>query len=150
MEKQEQMEAYMEKTMRENNEIQKDTLNGMMQSLYVGCSYEEKTITLAFPLQKWQANRAGSLHGGMICTAFDITLAALARFYAGKNFAPTVNLDVNYLRPVDLEDTLQVTGKAIATGKRLTQLTGEAYSKKTGKLVATATSVYLNVDTSKS
>ena len=33
--------------------------------------------------------------------------------------------------------------------RRISQLTGEAYSKDTGKLVATAASVYLNVDTKK-
>ncbi len=149
MEKQKQMEAYMVKTMAENNQTQKDTLNGMMKSVYGGCSHKDRTITLEFPLEPWQVNRAGSLHGGMICTAFDMTLAAVARFYAGENFAPTVSLDVKYLRPVEINDTLVVVGKALATGKRLTQLTGEAHSKRTGKLVATAASVYLNIDTSR-
>ena len=85
----------------------------------------------------------------MIATAFDITIAARARFYAGENFAPTVSLDVKYVRPVKIGDTLVVKAKAITTGRRITQLTGEAYSKETGKLSATAASVYLNVDTAK-
>ena len=85
----------------------------------------------------------------MICTAFDLTIAALARFYAGENFAPTVSLDVKYIRPVKVGDTLTVTARATATGKRITQLTGEAYIKETGRLAATAASVYMNVDTVK-
>lgn len=124
------MEAFLEKTMEENNVVQEKTMNGMMRSENMGCSFEDKTISLAFPVQEWQANRAGMLHGGIICSAFDMTLAAVARFYAGKNFAPTVSLDVKYIRPVEIGDTLIITAKATAAGKRITQLTGEAVSKK--------------------
>lgn len=146
---QKMLEEHVAKTLRENNIEQRDTLNGMMKSSEGRCSFEDKTLTFEFPVQPWQANRVGNLHGGMICTAFDLTIAALARFYAGENFAPTVSLDVKYIRPVKVGDTLTVTARATATGKRITQLTGEAYIKETGRLAATAASVYMNVDTVK-
>ena len=146
---QKMLEEHVAKTLRENNIEQSDTLNGMMKSSEGRCSFEDKTLTFDFPVQPWQANRVGNLHGGMICTAFDLTIAALARFYAGENFAPTVSLDVKYIRPVKVGDTLTVTARATATGKRITQLTGEAYIKETGRLAATAASVYMNVDTVK-
>lgn len=146
---QKRLEAHVEKTLRENNIDQKNTVNGMMRSEKAGCSFEDKTITFAFPVQPWQANRVGNMHGGIICTAFDITIAALARFYAGENFAPTVSLDVKFVRPVSVGDTMMVTARATATGRRITQLTCEAYSKESGKLVATGASVYMNVDTVK-
>lgn len=85
----------------------------------------------------------------MICTAFDVTLAALARFFAGENYAPTVSLDVKYIRPVEAGDTLIVTAKATQTGLRITQLTGEAVRKSDGKLAATAASIFMNIDTMK-
>lgn len=146
---QQKLEEHAERTLYENNVVQKDTLNGMMKSRAAGCSFEDKTLTFEFPVQQWQANRVGNLHGGMICAAFDLTIAALARFYAGENFAPTISLDVKYVRPVKVGDTMVVTARATATGRRITQLTGEAYSKDSGKLVATAASVYMNVDTVK-
>ncbi|MCI5536573.1 MAG: PaaI family thioesterase [Clostridiales bacterium] len=146
---QKMLEEHVAKTLLENNIEQRDTLNGMMKSSEGRCSFEDKTLTFDFPVQPWQANRVGNLHGGMICTAFDLTIAALARFYAGENFAPTVSLDVKYIRPVKVGDTLTVTARATATGKRITQLTGEAYIKETGRLAATAASVYMNVDTVK-
>ena len=146
---QKMLEEHVAKTLRENNIEQRDTLNGMMKSSEGRCSFEDKTLTFEFPVQPWQANRVGNLHGGMICTAFDLTIAALARFYAGENFAPTVSLDVKYIRPVKVGDTLTVTARATATGKRITQLKGEAYIKETGRLAATAASVYMNVDTVK-
>ena len=81
---QQKLEAHVAKTLQENNIQQKDLINGMMQADDAGCCFADKTITFAFPVQPWQANRAGHLHGGIICTAFDITIAALARFLRAK------------------------------------------------------------------
>ncbi len=149
MSRQQEMETYLERTMEENNRVQKDTVNGMMQSIKIGCSYEDLSITLGFPVLQWQANRGGMMHGGVICTAFDITAAAVARFCAGENYAPTISLDVKYIRPVQLGDTLIVTAKATAAGRRITQIVCEAVSRDTGKLAATAATVYMNADTTK-
>lgn len=149
MDRQAQMEEYLEKTMYENNVKQEQTVNGMMKSIKIRCSGKDQSITLGFPVQQWQSNRAGMMHGGMICTAFDITAAAVARFCAGENYAPTISLDVKYIRPVQVGDTLLVTAKATAAGRRITQIVCEAESKDTGKLVATAATVYMNVDTTK-
>ena len=146
---QKRLEAHVEKTLYENNVVQKDSLNGLMRGEAAGCSYEDMQLTFAFPIQPWQANRVGRLHGGMICSAFDLTIAAMARFCARENFAPTVNLDVNYIRPANVGDKLLVTAKATAVGRRIIQLTGEARAESTGKLVATATSIYMNADTEK-
>lgn len=143
---QERMEQYLDKTMEENNVDQKDIICGLMKSIKGGCSYENKSITLGFPVQEWQANRAGLMHGGMICTAFDMTAAALARFFAKEFYVPTISLDVKYIRPVQIGDTLDVTVTATAAGKRITQIQAEAISRNTGKLAATAASVYMNVD----
>ena len=143
------LDAHIAKTMHENNDIQKETINGLMKTSAGYGSFADKTLTFEFPIQNWQANRVGNLHGGIICTAFDLTIAALARFYARENFAPTISIDVKYVRPASVGDTLVVTAKATSTGRRITQLTAEASSKSTGKLVATAASVYMNVDTTK-
>ena len=147
--KQKQMEAHLEKTLHENNVVQRDTLNGMMKCSGGSCSFADRTLTMEFPVDRWQTNRVGQIHGGMICTAFDVTLAALARFFAGENYAPTVSLDVKYIRPVEAGDTLIVTAKAAQTGLRITQLTGEAVRKSDGKLAATAASIFMNIDTMK-
>lgn len=149
MDRQKQMEEYLEKTMYENNVQQEQTVNGMMKSIKIGCCSDENSITLGFPVQEWQANRGGMMHGGIICTAFDITAAAVARFCAGENYAPTISLDVKYIRPVQVGDTLLVTARATAAGRRITQIVCQAESKNTGKLAATAATVYMNVDTTK-
>lgn len=144
---QKKLEEYMKRTLYENNVCQKELINGMMKAESAGCSYEEGTMSFAFPVQKWQTNRVGNLHGGMIATAFDITIAALARFYAEKNFAPTVSLDIKYVRPAREGDTVIVTARRISAGRRISQLVCEAKDRDTGKIIATGASVYLNADT---
>ena len=62
---QQKLEAHVAKTLQENNIQQKDLINGMMQADDAGCCFADKTITFAFPVQPWQANRAGHLHGGI-------------------------------------------------------------------------------------
>ena len=137
---QQKLEAHVAKTLQENNIQQKDLINGMMQADDAYCSFADKTITFAFPVQPWQANRAGHLHGGIICTAFDMTIAALARF-CGQNYAPTISLDVKFIRPVKVGDRMPVTAGR-CRGRRITQLTCEAYSEQTGKLLRLRVSLY--------
>lgn len=146
---QKRLERHMAKTLYENNVNQKNLINGMMAAENAGCSYDEGTLSFAFSVQKWQTNRVGNMHGGMIATAFDLTVAALARFYAGENFAPTISLDIKYVRPAKEGDTIIVTARKISAGRRISQLVCSAVDKYTGKTIATGASVYLNIDTNK-
>lgn len=146
---QERLKRYMDFTMIDNNVDQAELYNGQMHGQYTDCNFEEKSITFEFPTFKNQANRVGSLHGGAFCGAFDMVITALARFLAGSPFAPTMSLDVKYIRPVQIGDTFIVKAKATAAGKRVIQIACEGFSKNTGKLVATASSICLAVDTTK-
>ena len=146
MGKQLEMEQYVKRTMIENNEAQKDYINGMMQGESYVCSYEDKSMTFAFPVQAWQSNRVGVMQGGLVGVAFDITVSALARFFAETQFIPTVSLEMKYLKPIILEDTMLVKAKAVSIGKRISHFYLEGTSKKTGNLLVTGSAVYLNVD----
>ncbi len=149
MNKQLEMEEYVKKTMIENNEAQKDSINGMMMGEAYECSFEEQFMTFAFPIQGWQSNRVGVMQGGLVGVAFDITVSALARFLSGTQFIPTVSLEMKYLRPVMLEDTLLVKAKAISLGKRISHFYLEGSSNKNGKILVTGSAVYLNIDKEK-
>ena len=126
---------------------QSDSVNAMMKPEFIECSVEGKTLTIAFPVLEWEKNRVGAMHGGMIATAFDIVFGLLARFLAGQNFAPTIQLETVFIRPIPIGDVFIVRVKANLAGRKLTHLYGEGFVKSTGKLAATATSSYLNEDT---
>jgi uncharacterized protein (TIGR00369 family) len=144
------LEAHIKKNIEENDTLYKDKINGIIDGRLVECSYEDKTLVMSYPIVPWQANRGDGIHGGILSTMIDSAIAVLARFYAGEqNYAPTVSLDVKFVRPAKVGDTLLTHVKATATGRRISQFTCEVYSKNTGKLIATAASVYMNVDTAK-
>ncbi len=143
MSSQEKMGEYIEQTLYENNIEQKDSINGLMKSQVEAYSFEEQFMTFRFPLMPWQVNRAGFLQGGLMGVAFDMVVSAVARFFTGTHYIPTVSLNINYLKPVNMGDDLLVTAKVISLGKRISHYTLEGKSAKTGKLVATGTAIYL-------
>ncbi len=148
MSSQEKMGEYIEKTLYENNIEQKDSINGLMKSQIEAYSFEEKFMTFRFPLMPWQANRAGFLQGGLVAVAFDITVSALARFYTNTHYIPTLSLDINYLKPILLEEQLLVTARVVSMGKRVSHYSLEGRSAKTNKLVASGSAIYLKAEPS--
>ncbi len=146
---QKEMEDTLRGQVEEIYTKQADIVNGMMRPEFSSCSYEEKSLTLRFPILEWEKNRVGVMHGGMIGAAFDIVMGYLTRFLTGQNFVPTISLETVYIRPVPVGDTLVICAKANLAGKRLTHLYGEAYLQSNGKLAATATASYFNENTSK-
>ena len=86
---------------------------------------------------------------GVQTCALPISITALARFFAGSPFSPTMSLDVKYLRPVQIGDVFIVKAKAISVGKRVIQIQCEGFSKTSGKLAATAAAICLAIDTTK-
>lgn len=128
---------------------QQGRINNMMEPKFHSCDAEKGTLTFRFPVLSWEGNRVGNIHGGALASIFDFTIGALARFYAGEHFVPTISLDMKYVRPAKVGDYLLVTASKVNAGRRIIQLTCEAVNEETGKLVATAASVYMNVDTDK-
>ncbi len=119
------------------------TVNGMIEPAFVDCNFEEDTITISFKIAKWETNRIGILHGGITAAAFDYTMGILARFYSETNFSPTVSLEIKYIRPVELGDTLMVKAKAISKGRKVIHLTAEGTIQSTGKIAASGASIFL-------
>lgn len=144
---QDRMQTVIEEEI-EKYRKQADSVNAMMRPEFVSCSYAEKTLTVAFPVLEWEKNRVGVMHGGIIAAAFDITTGLLARFLAGQNFAPTIQLETVFLRPISIGDVFEVFVKTNLSGRKLTHLYCEGTVKSSGKLAATATASYFNENTS--
>lgn len=145
-------QAQMEERIRHEIQVylteQADSINGMMRPEFVACSNSDKTLVLAFPVLEWQKNRIGMMHGGAIASAFDIATGLLARYLAAESFTPTIQLETVFIRPLPIGETLVITVKTNLSGRKLTHLYCEGVLKSSGKLAATASASYLNVNTS--
>lgn len=108
----------------------------MMKMEGVKCDAAERSMTLRFPIQEWQLNPSGNIHGGMIATFLDMSMGILCHTLAGMRATPTVNLNIQYLNPGKMGDHLLIDVKADKLGRTLLYVSGQAVSEQTGKVVA--------------
>ncbi len=146
MDDQKRLADYCKASIRDDLARQQGTVNAMMAPDYHSCSFEEGWIILTFKVQRWETNRIGILHGGITAGAFDYTMATLARFYSQESFTPTVSMEIKYIRPVELGDTLLVKAQTVSVGKKIIHLTAEGRSEETGKLTASGAGIFFRND----
>jgi acyl-coenzyme A thioesterase PaaI-like protein len=133
------METHIKTQIEKMIATETDSINSLMRPEFMECCYEEKWLTVAFPVQEWEKNRAGSMHGGIIAVAFDLATGLLTHFFIKENLAPTIKLETVFQRPVPIGDVLIIKAKINMAGKKLIHLYCEGFVKSSGKLAATAT-----------
>jgi uncharacterized protein (TIGR00369 family) len=86
---------------------------------------------------------AGRVHGGVVSAFLDYACgAAVFSTMNSKDFCSTVELKVNYLKPVELGDLLLAKTEVVFLGKRLCVLHGYAYCNAQKAPVAMASATY--------
>lgn len=87
------------------------------------------------------ANPVGNVQGGILAAMLDDAMGpALACQLAAGEFAPTLNLNVSFLKPAK-PGKLRGVGRIVRKGKDVCYLAGELFQN--GELVATATATAL-------
>jgi uncharacterized protein (TIGR00369 family) len=95
-------------------------------------------IRVQFEVTRDFTNPMGNVQGGFLAAMLDDTLGpALATTFGAHEFAPTLELKVNFLRPAK-PGTLVGTGWVVHRGGSIAFLQGELQDAE-GDLVATAT-----------
>ena len=140
-------QKYMERILRAVCEKRTDgeitCLIDLMAPELESCNVEEQTLCLKFEAKPWQKNPNGTLHGGMIAAAVDITFGMLVRFYTRIGKAVTLDLDISYMRPIQIEDAYLIQAKIKKDGRRVKFLHGDVMLASTGKLAAEATARFM-------
>jgi uncharacterized protein (TIGR00369 family) len=87
------------------------------------------------------ANPVGNVQGGILAAMLDDTMGpALACQLAAGEFAPTLNLNISFLKPAK-PGKLRGVGRVVRKGKDVCYLAGELFQN--GELVASATATAL-------
>ncbi|MBR5467638.1 MAG: PaaI family thioesterase [Firmicutes bacterium] len=121
---------------------EENLLLNMLNPKFVECNYEEKSITVKYKAEKWNMNTGGTMHGGIICTAFDNCFGILAHSLC-RTWVTTIDINVRFLKPVFCGEELIVTAKADMKGNTIISLSGEA--KVGDKLVAGGCATFMNI-----
>ena len=142
----EEMAKLVNETIERSND-DKTMMNGMLDGHLVKCDPDSDTIVIEYKTKHWQNNRAGFLHGGIMGAMLDLSMGDLSICYSGALWTPTITLEVKYMRPTKIGDTVLVEAEMVSNGKRINHLRAKATSKDTGKLLGTATGTYFAIDT---
>ena len=144
---QQAMEREVKATMDKLYPKEEDHLYTRMQVEFYSCSYEKKSVTLRFPIQRWELNHMSTVHGGIIASAIDTACGTAVRSVSGKTVqTPTINLNINYLSPGLPQDALLVTASVDRAGRHVCNVHVACRSEKTGKLIATATANFMVIE----
>ena len=136
-------EQWLRDELRFINEDMALTLNGRLKAALESCDDETRSLTLRFPLQDWQVNGLGTLHGGMVNTMMDLVMSMAVYCFSRRSIPPTISMTVNYLRPVPMDDGyVLITARLTSLGKRNATAYCEAIVPATGKTACTAIGTY--------
>lgn len=98
---------------------------------------EQGTITVEFQARPEFVNPVGVIQGGFLAAMLDDTLGpALVATLGPEEFAPTIELKVNFIRSARV-GPLMAKGRVVHKGKSLAFLQGELRTVD-GQLIATA------------
>lgn len=104
----------------------------------VASDAEKEVCRLIFPVTDMLRNPQGSLHGGVMATAMDISMGHLVRKVAGPG--ATIEMKVQFMRPV-MEGTVTCEGRFVRRGRSLSFMESRL-SGPDGKLAALATATW--------
>jgi acyl-CoA thioesterase len=114
----------------------------------VRVNVRKKTAETALLIKHQHLSPAGRVHGGVIAAFFDYACgAALFPLLGPNDFCSTVELKVNYFRPLELNDRLTAKTHVVFKGNRLAVIHGYIFRGAEKEPVAMATATY-NIVTS--
>ncbi|MCB1193262.1 MAG: PaaI family thioesterase [Leptospiraceae bacterium] len=97
----------------------------------------KKMLKVAFPILERYANPMGNMQGGVVAAAFDNTFGPLSFLIACRPVT-TLDMNINYIRPIPINDRITITAKLIVRGFSTMNMSAECYNSK-DRLMASAT-----------
>jgi len=101
-------------------------------------SYGSDTCTVTMPIHDYMFNPQGSLHGGVLATALDISMGHLLKRQRGAG--STLAFNIQYMRGLRA-GTLRAVARITRQGRSICFLSAEAFDEA-GELVAAASSTW--------
>jgi acyl-CoA thioesterase len=99
--------------------------------LEISYNDDEQTCSVRLPYARHLGNPQGSVHGGIITTAMDISMGHLTHRYLST--AMTIEMNLRFFRPLTTDGT--ATARLLKPGRRLVHLESRMTDAE-GRLVA--------------
>ena len=106
---------------------------------------EEGRASVSLRAEEWHLNPSGTVHGGVISTLIDVSMAEALNTMAEEDEQPfTIQITVNYMKP-GKPGTLTSTAEVRKGGERITIVEAEVVQEDDGEVIALATGTYTPV-----
>lgn len=135
-------ESWLKEELNFINNTMAHTLNGRLKAQFESCDENLKEITLRFPLEDWQVNGLGTLHGGMSSAMMDLAMSMAVYCFSRETIPPTISMTTNYLRAIPMEGSVLIKTKLTSLGRRNASCYCEAIIPSSGKIACTAVGTY--------
>lgn len=136
--------ALLRRRIAQVSELAPDSIGDILHFSLLECDPEAGDYLLSCQTEDWMRNVAGTLHGGLCAAVLDQAMGLIPyclRTDAG--IAPTVQLSVNYHRPLIPRQEVLVKVHAVSVTKSLITLSAEARQKENPqKLCLSGTGLY--------
>lgn len=104
---------------------------------------EDDTLIVRFHPQEWQLNGIGYVQGGFLAAFIDVVCGPMAAVYAENRTAGSLDMQMNYLRPVTMKDSeFLVKAQVVNDTRRTTHIRAELI-KQNGKVAVTASTTVM-------
>ena len=119
------------------------TFNGMVGASLYSCDFAGREVVFQVETKPWMENPNDVVHGGVSAAMLDMTMGALCRYFTGGGMAPTVSMQVNYLRATPVNETVLLRARLPMLGHTLCHVTAAAWVLgREDELTCTASGVY--------
>lgn len=115
--------------------------NNMSPSFFAFDKLKEE-ITIEFPVKESQLNEHDTMHAGFITAAFDEAFGIVAAYLGQGSGNVSINISINYIKPIPKGDTIRISVKATSLGRRVLTVTGECHLSSNGLLTNTALATF--------
>ena len=116
-----------------------DSITGL-PVVFTGVREDMKVLFTLTP-EHWMRNPGGVMHGGVVCTAMDNAMGYVVGAYFNK-LCPTVNMQVDFIRPVSLETPSILCVEALTLGQTLARLRVTMWQTDEAKPCASGVGLY--------
>lgn len=126
------------------HETARGTVGDSLSFRLIDCSAKERAYTLRASTAEWMRNVNHTLHGGMCAAVLDQAMG-FAAYCAmpAPGIAPTIQLQVNYLRAIPVGEDVNVRMRVVSATKHLIHITAEAWTgENEGRTCLTASATY--------
>jgi uncharacterized protein (TIGR00369 family) len=115
--------------------------SGLKASFY---ELENKEVVAVFKPHGQHQSYPGRTHGGIVAAILDETIGRAAMITKSDSWGVTVDLRIEYLKPLPLDEELKAVGRITRDRRRLFEGTGEIILKD-GEVAARGYAKYMRV-----